>query len=207
MTRIGFAYNQKPEFSAPRAAADADAAPPDEEPPSSRRDVPSRTPAPPPRPSPLPTSDEYAEWDTSETIDAVAGALGALGEVIRLEANADFPERLRRARPDIVFNMAEGLHGVNRESHVPAICEFFAVPYSGSDPFTLSLCLDKARTKEVLSYYQIPNAPFVLVRDGGDLDALLEGLRIADWGRTSPAAGVFDSRAVGPQSAIRNRLP
>src|SRR5919202_326365 len=121
MTRIGFAYNQKPESSAPRPAEDAEASRPDEEPPSSRRDTPSRTPAPPvyagrapvaplatlapptrsvPGPSPLPTSDEYAEWDTAETIDAVAGALGALGEVIRLEANADFPERLRRSRPD-----------------------------------------------------------------------------------------------------------
>ena len=66
----------------------------------------------------------YAEWDGPETIDAVESALSGLGKVIRLEANEDFPARLRAARPDIVFNIAEGLHGVNREAHVPAICEF-----------------------------------------------------------------------------------
>jgi D-alanine-D-alanine ligase len=229
MTRIGFAYNQKPEFSAPRAAADADAAPPDEEPPSSRRDVPSRTPAPPvhagaalaspvasvasvatratppaapsapppPRPSPLPTSDEYAEWDTAETIDAVERALGALGEVIRLEANADFPERLRRSRPDIVFNMAEGLHGVNRESHVPAICEFFDVPYSGSDPFTLSLCLDKARTKEVLGHHGVPTAAFALVRSAAECAAL----------RPRASARRRPARAGSPASARSLQFP
>jgi D-alanine-D-alanine ligase len=36
-------------------------------------------------------------------------------------------------------------------------------PYSGSDPLTLSICLDKARTKEILSYYKIPNAKFLVV--------------------------------------------
>ena len=80
-----------------------------------------------------------------------------LGEVIRLEATTIFRSGSARARPDIVFNIAEGLHGANREAHVPAICEFFGIPYSGSDPFTLSLCLDKARTKETLSRSRNPD--------------------------------------------------
>ena len=41
--------------------------------------------------------DEFAEWDSAETINAVEQALSALGEVVRLEANADFP-RAPRAR-------------------------------------------------------------------------------------------------------------
>jgi D-alanine-D-alanine ligase len=115
VTRIGFAYNQKPELpeltSTPESVArnsmpaDGDASRPEEEPPS--------------------ISDEFAEWDSAETIDAVADALSALGEVVRLEANEDFPELLRAERPDIVFNIAEGRYGVNREAHVPAICEFY----------------------------------------------------------------------------------
>ena len=168
MTRIGFAYNQKPESSpltgadsAHASAADAIALG-DEEPPSSRPD------------------DEFAEWDSATTIDAVADALSALGTVVRLEATADFPERLRAERErglDIVFNIAEGMGGANREAHVPAICEFYGVPYSGSDPFTLSLCLDKARTKEVLAFRGIPTAPFALVHDIEELAAVLHRLR------------------------------
>src|SRR5207253_11168878 len=107
--------------------------------------------------------DAYAEWDSPETIAAVARALSGLGDVIRLEATADFPQRLREAHPDIVFNMAEGLVGQNREAHVPAICEFYGIPYSGSDPFTLSLALNKARTKQMLQFYSIPTAQFALV--------------------------------------------
>jgi D-alanine-D-alanine ligase len=193
MTRIGFAYNQKPDESAPHAT-DGDAAHDEAEPPSRRRDTPSRTP-PPPSPGrasatgtalAAPTGgidDEFAEWDSADTIDAVEHALSAHGTVIRLEATESFPERLRAARPDIVFNIAEGLHGVNREAHVPAICEFYGVPYSGSDPFTLSLCLDKARTKEVLAYHGVPTAPFTLVRSERDLERLLDGMRAPGSGR------------------------
>jgi D-alanine-D-alanine ligase len=114
------------------------------------------------------SDDEFAEWDSAETIDAVANALAAFGDVVRLEADADFPQKLRDSRVDIVFNIAEGLRGVNREAHVPAICEFYGIPYSASDPFTLSLCLDKAKTKEVLAYHGVPTARFAVVRGTGD---------------------------------------
>lgn len=168
MTRIGFSYNQKPAASIGSEGQDVptESTPGfDAEPPSFSRSNGTRgatatavTPQVASR-----VDDIYAEWDAPETIAAVEQALSGLGEVIRLEATPDFPQRLRDARPDIVFNMAEGLSGQNREAHVPAICEFFGVPYSGSDPFTLSLALHKARTKQLLQFYGIPTAPFALV--------------------------------------------
>jgi D-alanine-D-alanine ligase len=174
MTRIGFAYNQKPEQTAALAIDDSETPRPEEDPPSTGRDDASRiTQAPTAAAAASAASsanDLYAEWDSAQTIDAIAGALATYGEVIRLEASPDFPERLRAARPDIVFNIAEGLHGVNRESHIPAICEFLGVPYSGSDPLTLSLCLDKSRAKEILTYHRVPTAPFLLVDSAKDLD-------------------------------------
>lgn len=115
------------------------------------------------------TSDVFAEWDEPATIDAVAQALGLFGEVVRLEAVASFPEQLARARPDLVFNMAEGLRGVNRESHVPAMCEFFDIPYTGSDPLTLALALHKGRTKEILTHHGVPTARFVQIGDASEL--------------------------------------
>lgn len=161
MTRIGFAYNQKPEQSSHTetaarnsTAADSESSPLGDEAPG--------------------MADEYAEWDSAETIDAVANALSSLGEVIRLEADESFPEELRRARPDIVFNIAEGKNGVNREAHVPAICEFYGIPFSGSDPLTLSLCLDKAKTKETLAWHGVRTAPFAVVKAIEDLGAARE---------------------------------
>src|SRR6476661_1221700 len=148
MTLIGLAYNQKPEpteLASPVDEGDrhedGELSRPDEEPPSKIFDLSIAA---------LIARDEFAEWDAPATIAAVESALSRLGKVVRLEATEDFPEKLRQTRPDIVFNIAEGFNGVNREAHVPAICEFYGIPYSGSDPFTRPLCLENARTKETL---------------------------------------------------------
>lgn len=103
--------------------------------------------------SPYRFSDTYLEWDTPETIETVRAALAELHHVSLIEADEDVVEKLSALRPDIVFNMSEGLHGVTREAQIPSILEFLQIPYTGSDPLTLATCLDKARTKEVLSYY------------------------------------------------------
>ena len=124
---IGLAYNEKPA---------------EDEPPGTSH--------------PIGGDDVYAEWDDPSTIDAVEAALSPAGTVIRLEATADFPARLAAARPDIVFNIAEGLHGPNREAHVPAICEFLGIPYTGSDPLTLALGLDKRRSKQIWESEGVP---------------------------------------------------
>ena len=173
MTRIGFAYNQKPDPVAAHNAAELARA--DEEPPSSGSALATLR-APSSVAQAAPTSDEFAEWDSPATINAVATALAQCGEVVPLEATVDFPLNLRDARPDIVFNIAEGLRGPNRESHVPAICEFYGIAYTGSDPFTLALCLEKSRTKEVLRARGVPTADWWLIRSHADLRHLLATL-------------------------------
>ena len=108
-------------------------------------------------------SDWDAEWDSEETIDAVRSALSAQHDVVPLEADENIVENLKGSKPDIVFNIAEGSNGPNRESHVPAMLEMLGIPYTGSDPMTLSLCLDKGRAKEILSFYKVSNPRFQVV--------------------------------------------
>lgn len=122
------------------------------------------------KPSGAAPDDRYAEWDDATTIAAVEAALSRAGQVVRLEATDELPFRLRAERPDLVFNIAEGLTGPNREAHVPAICEFWSVPYTGSDPLAMALCLDKGRTKEVLAQHGIPTPRFTVVEAPGELD-------------------------------------
>jgi len=116
-----------------------------------------------PEPSAI-ANDLYAEWDTMETVEAVKSAIEEHHEVLMIEADEHAYGKLLRQKPDFVFNMSEGLHGVSREAQIPAMLEMLHLPYLGSDPLTLGMCLDKARTKEILSYHRIPNAPFAVVR-------------------------------------------
>ncbi|MBI5562091.1 MAG: D-alanine--D-alanine ligase [Deltaproteobacteria bacterium] len=118
--------------------------------------------------------DFYAECDDPETIEDVRGALMARhGDVVMIEADEDAFEKFRKTRPDIVFNMAEGIWGESREAQMPAIMEMLRIPYTGSSPLTLGLCLNKARAKEVLEHYGVPTPRF-FVTEGA---ALRPGMR------------------------------
>jgi D-alanine-D-alanine ligase len=116
-------------------------------------------------------ADFFAEGDSLQTIQSVIDAI-ACGhhQVSGMEADDLLAGRLQENRPDLVFNIAEGLWGDCRESYVPLICERMGLPYSGSDPLTLALCLNKARAKEILSYHGIPTPDFRLIMSAHSFD-------------------------------------
>lgn len=105
---------------------------------------------------------EYlAELDSEPTIQILRTALQAGGhDVFLLEADENAVEQLKAMQPELVFNYAEGVRGASREAHLPTLCELLAIPYTGSAPLCLSLCLDKARTKQLLEYYRLPTPAF-----------------------------------------------
>src|SRR5438045_9761862 len=98
------------------------------------------------KPDASPASDAYAEWDDPSTIDAVDQALSLFGTVVRLEADEFFPQKLSLARPDIVFNIADGLHRTCSESHVPALSEYLNILYTASYPLTMASTQPHVRT-------------------------------------------------------------
>lgn len=104
--------------------------------------------------------DFFAEWDDEDTIESVRKALAIKHDVIMIEADECAYKKLKSGRPQIVFNIAEGLWGQSRESQIPAMLDMLRIPYTGSGPLTLGICLDKARAKEILSYHDIPTAGF-----------------------------------------------
>jgi D-alanine-D-alanine ligase len=111
------------------------------------------------------SADTFAEWDSWDTINAVKSALELFNNVSLVEADLSSFEKLKNLDPDIVFNIAEGFFGESREAQIPAMLDMLQIPYTGSDPLTLATCLDKARTKEILSYYDIPTAPFFIASE------------------------------------------
>ncbi|HWL87952.1 MAG TPA: ATP-grasp domain-containing protein [Polyangiaceae bacterium] len=96
--------------------------------------------------------DREAEYDSPKTVEALTRAIESYGHtVIPLEATTDFPRVLMASNVDLVFNVAEGMNGRNREAQVPNLCELLNVAYTGSDAATLSICLDKALAKRMLA--------------------------------------------------------
>jgi D-alanine-D-alanine ligase len=101
--------------------------------------------------------DAHAEYDSAATIDKLAAAIESHGhEVVRLEATPEIVTKLPQANVDLVFNLSEGQHGRGREAHVPALCELWGVPFTGSDAATMATALDKNLAKHVVAGHGVP---------------------------------------------------
>jgi len=116
------------------------------------------------------TELEVAEFDSRETIDALCGALTALGhDVVPIgHVRALAAKLVAGERWDLVFNIAEGLAGFGRESQVPALLEAYEVPYTFSDPLVCALTLHKGMAKHVARGCGVPTPDFALVATVAD---------------------------------------
>jgi D-alanine-D-alanine ligase len=97
--------------------------------------------------------DFQEEFDSPGTIEAIAKVLRGLGHVVeKLGDGRELLERLLAQPPDVVFNFAEGQGiGRSREARVPAVLEMLGIPYTGSDPLTLAVTLDKDCAKRLVA--------------------------------------------------------
>jgi D-alanine-D-alanine ligase len=113
-----------------------------------------------PKPDGVPP-DAFADFDHIETIDSIRAALETDGhQTVFLHADADLPFALREEKPDICFNIAEGLGGDAREAQIPALLEMLKIPYTGSRVLTNGISLDKTLTKRIWRDRRLPVAPF-----------------------------------------------
>jgi len=110
------------------------------------------------------SEEETAEFDRDDTIVAVASTLRSLGyRTERIGHGRRLAEALVAGRRwDLVFNIAEGMHGIGREAQVPALLDLYRIPYTFSDPLVMSLTLHKGMTKRVIRDAGVPTADFIV---------------------------------------------
>lgn len=118
--------------------------------------------------------EQVAEFDSVSTIESLERALISLGfQTERIgHAKALVSQLSAGRRWDLVFNIAEGLHGRSREAQVPALLELYGIPYTFSDPLVCALTLDKAMTKRVVQGAGLATPRFAVVTCDADLDAV-----------------------------------
>ncbi len=111
-----------------------------------------------------------------ESVEAVERALVADGhEASRLPANPDgrWMERVRRLKPDLVFNLCEGVDGLGVfEPAVIGALELLGIPYTGSSSFTTSLALRKPIVNALLAGIGLPVPRWAVVRPGGRMPSV-----------------------------------
>lgn len=116
--------------------------------------------------------DTFEEYDGPDTLKAISEVLEGLGcKVIPVEANWLLARALMDWGIDFAFNIAEGVGRRSREAVPAAACELMQVPYTGSDPLTLAVTLDKAVARRLVSP-EVPVALGCLIEEEADLAGL-----------------------------------
>jgi D-alanine-D-alanine ligase len=78
-----------------------------------------------------------------------------------------FLSKIKNYSPDIIFNLVESVNGIsNYEAYVAGLYEILTIEYTGNTPFCLSTCLDKAKTKQILSSFGIKVPAFYVAVRG-----------------------------------------
>lgn len=113
-----------------------------------------------------------------KTVHLVADALEAGGHNVQIidgnmfvieELQNFMPKVLEGERMGLVFNMAYGIQGESRYTHLPAMLEMLGIPYIGSSPTGHALALDKIITKIIMQKHHIPT-PHFFVYSSADED-------------------------------------
>lgn len=120
-------------------------------------------------PAPL-VEDMYEEFDSPETIDAIGRVLKALGhDPVPLGFGPEVAEKIITEKIEMVFNIAEGYSGRAREAHIPALLEMLNIPYTGPNPMTAALTLDKIAAKKMALACGVATPDCAVVGEPGEV--------------------------------------
>ena len=152
--------------------------------------------------------DLGSEYEDERTIEALLEAIAAHGhEAEGVVLAPDFVQAIIDAKPDLVFNIAEGVRGRTRESLVPAVLEHIGVAYTGSDGLALAISLDKGLTKTLALSQGIRTPEFRTVRSEADLvDLDLPYPLFVKPNAEGSSMGICDASLVETASELTERV-
>lgn len=153
-------------------------------------------------------ADAGAEFDRQETIQEIQKAIESDGHTTEFfPADQLLPFELRSYKPDICFNIAEGIGGDAREAQVPALLEMLQVPYTASRVLANALALDKTMTKRIWRDNNLPIADFQEFVTGNE--PLARDLRFPLFvkpSREGTGMGMDDRAIVWNEHELRRRV-
>jgi D-alanine-D-alanine ligase len=141
-------------------------------------------------------------------VDALRAAIETDGHsTVFIPADRELPYVLRDEKPDICFNLAEGLGGDAREAQAPALLELLGIPYTGSRVLTNGISLDKTLTKRIWRDRRLPVAPFQEFLIGDEpLRAELKFPLFVKPSREGTGMGVDLNAIVNNEKELRERV-
>ncbi len=115
---------------------------------------------------------------------------------------------LKKSDVDIVFNVCERINDSSLlEPHAAALLDTLQIPYTGSNPFTLALCIDKIRVKKLLAYHEIPTPKWDYIYTLDDeIDDTLQYPLIVKPSNTDNSIGITNDSIVTNKRELKKQL-
>jgi D-alanine-D-alanine ligase len=106
------------------------------------------------------------DWETERCVIDAVRELGHDCHDLGVYSDTDLiREKIERVKPDIIFNLVESFRGkTEHDRDIVSFFELFEIPYTGCGPTGLTLCKNKAISKQILSYHRIRVPDFVILR-------------------------------------------
>ena len=117
-------------------------------------------------------------------------------------------EKIANANVDMIFNVCERINNSSLlEPHAAAILDCLGIPYTGSNPLTLALCIDKIKVKKILEQHGLPTPKFDYVFEKNE--PIREDLRyplMVKLANMDNSIGISNSSVVTSLKALKDQV-
>ncbi|MBI4051174.1 MAG: ATP-grasp domain-containing protein [Elusimicrobia bacterium] len=158
-----------------------------------------------------PTNESLVHQDLTSVGLNIKAALESKGHQVTFFDMNETPlpsEKMADGNVDIMFNVCERINNSSLlEPHAASILDCLGIPYTGSNPLTLALCIDKIKVKKILEYHQIPTPRFDYVFN--KREPIREDLRyplIVKPANTDNSIGITNDSVVTSPQALREQV-
>lgn len=160
---------------------------------------------------PVDHPDADSEWEIYYTVDEVEKNLRAAGlSARRLAVQRDLAVLVRgltRQRPDVIFNLFEGLPNCpDSEAQVAGMLEWLGLPFTGCPAKSLLIANDKVMTKNILRGAGLPTANFFVVESMPVPRCSLEWPVIVKPANQDASVGLDQGSVVSDQAHLEERV-
>lgn len=98
---------------------------------------------------------------TGRTVLSALRRLGYRAKLIMADKN--LAKKILRMKVGVVFNALHG--GLGENGCVQGMLEVLGIPYTGSGLLASAVCMDKIKTKEILTANKIPTPPYFVISE------------------------------------------
>ncbi|MBO8160847.1 MAG: ATP-grasp domain-containing protein [Thermosipho sp. (in: Bacteria)] len=142
--------------------------------------------------------------EEKKMVESVKNAIEKKFECKLVPFDENFMEKITNY--DFVFNLSNKGGKETKQIHVPALLDLLNIPYSSSNAYSHSLCLDKITTKIMMKYHNIPTPSFEYFEIGELPESMDDKVYIVKPPREGSARGITRDSVVNNIEDLREQV-